>query len=70
MNYEPNMNPPYVVMCFTPEEALEVAQALKIAKVVKSQRILKPLNPPPLTLGILADAFLEAGISEAALVKS
>ena len=63
------MNPPYVVMCFTPEEALEVARAIKVSKEAKFQSILKPLGPPVITVGVLADAIKEAGIAEAKLVR-
>ncbi len=63
------MNPPYVVMAFTPEEALEVAHAVKEAKKRKTQSVLKPLAPPAITVQVLAEAMKDAGIEEAKLVR-
>ena len=63
------MNPPYIVMAFDPEEALEVCAAIKAFKKTKEQRILKPLAPPVVTLEILTKAIKEAGIQEAKLVR-
>lgn len=63
------MNPPYVIMAFSVEEALQVAQALKAAKKAESERILKPLKPPVITVESLSQAIQEAGITEAKLIR-
>lgn len=66
---EGDMNPPYVIMAFSPADALQVAQALKAAKKAEAERILKPLNPPVITVEALSQAIREAGIAEAKLIR-
>lgn len=63
------MNPPYVVLAFDVEEAIEVCAAIKAFKKSKEQRILKPLAPPVVTLETLQKAIKEAGIQEAKLIR-
>ncbi len=63
------MTPPYVVMSFSPEQALEVALAVKAAKDKKQESIIKPMKPPVITVELLTKAIQEAGIQDAKLVK-
>jgi hypothetical protein len=57
-----------VVMSVTPEEALELAQALKTARQVQANRVLKP-QKPKITVGVLADALQAVGINDAKLIE-
>ncbi len=63
------MNPPYVVMSFTPQEAFEVALAVKAARERKQESIIKPAKPPVITIELLTKVIQEAGIQEAKLVR-